>query len=227
MNTSINGPGKGARRVGLLGGSFNPAHAGHRHISLLALHHLRLDEVLWMVSPQNPLKEESGMAPLAERLKTARAVAGHGRIRVTDIERHLGTVYTVDTLRELKRRFPGVRFVWIMGADNLIEMPRWKDWRSIFRMVAIAVFARRPYSLRAWSCSAARLFARFRIQEARAGDLARKPPPAWVFLHLRLHAASATHIRTRRAHEDSARANENLLGRVDHTPKNQDSSGRG
>lgn len=185
------------RTVGLLGGSFNPAHAGHRHVGEAALKLLRLDEVWWLVSPQNPLKPVRGMAPLRQRLATARKMAAHPRIRVTAIEQDLGTRYTADTLDALRRRFPGVRFVWLMGADNLVQIPRWDRWESVFRGVAIAIFDRNPYSFRALAGKAARKYARHRVAERRAGILADMRPPAWAFLHTRLHSASATRIRAR------------------------------
>lgn len=185
------------RRVGLFGGSFNPAHDGHRHVSVTALRRLALDEVWWLVSPQNPLKPARGMAPLAARLAGARAVARHPRIRVTAIEAALGTRYTADTLDALARRFPNLRFVWLMGADNLAQMPRWQRWRRIFDTVPIAVFDRSPYSYKALAGTAARRFAHRRLPERQAGVLAETQPPAWVFLHTRLHPASATVIRSR------------------------------
>jgi len=183
------------RRIGLLGGSFNPAHAGHRHISLMALRRLRLDEVWWLVSPQNPLKPVAGMAPLAERVAGARTVAAHPGIRVTGIEKALGTRYTADTLPALTRRFPLARFVWLMGADNLVEIPRWNRWRRIFATVPVAILARSSYSHRALAGQAARRFAHDRIPTPQAGRLAELDPPAWVFLHGRRHPASATLIR--------------------------------
>jgi nicotinate-nucleotide adenylyltransferase len=182
-------------RVGLLGGSFNPAHDGHRHVALEALKLLRLDEVWLLVSPQNPLKPVAGMAPLAERLASTRAVAKHPRIRPTAIETSLGTRYTADTLAALKTRFPQVRFVWLMGADNLVQVARWDRWLRIFRTVPVAVLSRSPYCHRALASQAARRLARFRT--AGAG-LADRTPPAWAFLHARLHPASATAIRARR-----------------------------
>lgn len=185
-------------RVGLLGGSFNPAHAGHLHVSRLALERLRLDQVWWLVSPQNPLKAEAGMATLDERLAIARQVAADPRIRVDALEIELGTRYTADTLDALKARFPALRFVWLMGADILAELPRWKRWRHVFRAVPIAVFARPTYSLRARSGRAARRFAAARQPASRAPDLAAMRPPAWVFLRIPLHGASASRIRARR-----------------------------
>lgn len=187
----------GRHRVGLLGGSFNPAHEGHRHISRMALDRLGLDEVWWLVAPQNPLKPADEMAPLKERLEGARVWAEGSRMRVTDIERELGTQFTADTLKALKKRFPGHRFVWLMGADNLIEIPRWRDWTAIFRTVPVAVFARPSYSSRALTSKAARRFARHRVRKNRAADLAERRPPAWVFLDIPLSAQSATGIRAR------------------------------
>jgi nicotinate-nucleotide adenylyltransferase len=189
----------GARRIGLLGGSFNPAHEGHRYISLLALKRLRLDEVWWVLTPQNPLKSARDTAPFEDRLKAAKRVARHPRIRVTDIERRLGTSHTADTLALLVRRCPKCRFVWLMGADNLVQVSEWKDWRRIFRLVPIAVFSRPPYSKIALVARAARVFAENRVAESRARSIPTMSPPAWVFLHTRPHAGSATRIRARRA----------------------------
>ena len=188
-------------RVGLLGGSFNPAHDGHRTISTLALKHLGLHQVWWLVSPQNPLKPSGDMAPLAERLAGARRAAAHPRILPTDIEQHLGTRYTADTLISLADRFPETRFVWLMGADNLLQIPRWQHWHAIFETTPVAVFARHPYSLRAVGGLAAHRYRRRRIDRQGARLLADRPAPAWVmFMHPR-HPESATRIRTRRARQ--------------------------
>lgn len=189
------------RRIGLLGGSFNPAHDGHRHISLIALHRLGLDEVWWLVSPQNPLKPTKGMASLPRRMASAQAVARHPRIRVSDIEQRLGTRFTVDTVQALKRRYPDVAFVWLIGADNLSQMPAWKSWQTLFRLVPVAVFARPTYSLKALAGQAARRFAANRLSERQARRLAQHQPPAWVFLRIRLHPASATAIRAAAGNE--------------------------
>ena len=185
-------------RIGLLGGSFNPAHEGHLHLSLIALSRLRLDQVWWLVSPQNPLKPEAGMAPFEDRIAGAGAVARHPRIRVSDIETKFGTRYTVDTLRELRQRFTRHRFVWVMGADNLIQLPRWRHWTAIFELAPVAVFARPTYSGRALSGAAAQRFRRYRLPDRAAARLASAKPPAWVFLHTPLHPASATAIRAAR-----------------------------
>jgi len=184
------------RRIGLLGGSFNPAHAGHLYISRLALKQLALDEVWWLVSPQNPLKPVAGMAPFADRLAGARAAAADRRITVTGIEQRLGTRYTADTLRKLTQRYGDARFVWLIGADNLVQLPKWQEWWCIFQMVPIAVFARVTYDSRALTGQAALRFARYRIPQRAAGRLAALKPPAWVFLVNRRHPASATRIRS-------------------------------
>jgi len=183
-------------RVGILGGSFNPAHDGHRFISLLALKSLRLDLVWWLVSPLNPLKSASDMADLGERARAARAVVRHDpRIIVTTLESDFGTRYTVDTLRALKAGHPRTRFVWLMGADNLSGFSRWRNWERIFRTMPIAVFRRPTYSLAASRAKAARRFARRRIDAREAGSLAARKSPAWVFLRNPTHPASATAIR--------------------------------
>ena len=183
------------RAIGLLGGSFNPAHEGHRHISVTAMKRLGLDEIWWLVSPQNPLKPVRGMAPFAQRLAGARAAARHFRIKVTDIESRLASTYTAETLTRLARRLPRLKFVWLMGADNLAQIDRWKDWPYIFRLVLIAVFARPTYSLRALAGKAARRFARFRLAEAAARSLVRNEAPRWVFLTGPQSPLSATAIR--------------------------------
>ena len=185
-------------RVGLLGGSFNPAHGGHLRISVEALRRLGLDRVWWLVSPQNPLKATADMAPFAERLASARdAAARHPRIVASDLERRLGTRYTVDTLERLTRR-RDARFVWLIGADNLAQLPRWRRWPRIMRSVPVAVFDREPYVYRALAGKAARRFARFRRPQSAARGLALADPPAWALLRLRRHPASATEIRRRR-----------------------------
>ena len=179
--------------IGILGGSFNPAHEGHVHISDAALRHLRLDQLWWLVSPQNPLKAKDGMAGQDQRIEAARAILGDPRIRVTGMESDWGTRYTADTLRHLRRRFPNCRFIWIMGADNLQQIARWDRWTSIFRAVEVAVFDRSPYSREALASKAAQRFSRWRLPAA--GRLAMTPPPAWVFMHIKRHPASATAIR--------------------------------
>jgi nicotinate-nucleotide adenylyltransferase len=190
------GPSFAGARVGLLGGSFNPAHEGHLAISRYALKRLGLDQIWWLVSPQNPLKPARGMAPLAQRLAAAKKIAhAHPRIAVTAIEARLGTRYTVDTLKALRRRFPKARFVWLMGADNFGQMPRWRDWPAIFRLVPIAVLRRPAYAAGHGTGKAARRFARHWRQGGEGKGLARAVPPVWLVLHNPQNALSATEIR--------------------------------
>jgi len=188
--------GRPPRRIGLLGGSFNPAHGGHLHITLLALRCLGLDEVWWLVSPQNPLKPVKGMAPFAKRLAGAAAFAkAYPRIKTTAIEAALGTRYTADTVTALERRFAHTRFVWLMGADNLAQLPRWQRWVELMERVPIAVFDRPQTSLRALAGKAARRFAHARVCGDAARRLVEMEPPAWAFFHTRLDPRSATEIR--------------------------------
>jgi nicotinate-nucleotide adenylyltransferase len=163
------------------------------------LQRLGLDEVWWLVSPQNPLKPGAGMASFADRLGQAAAMAaGERRIVVSDIEAGLGSTYTADTLKALRRRFPHARFVWLMGGDNLAQLPYWKQWQDIFRTVPIAVFARPGASSKALAGMPAQRFARWRIPPLSARRLASMLPPAWVFFHTRLDPRSATGIRGER-----------------------------
>jgi nicotinate-nucleotide adenylyltransferase len=170
-------------RIGLYGGSFNPAHAGHRHVSLLALNELGLDRVWWLVTPGNPLKDQGELAPTVERVAQARRVAAHSRIDVTAFEEKIGARYTIDTLAFLKRRFPGVRFVWIMGADNLSSFHRWRGWRTIAQLMPIAVIDRPGWTLKATRSRAAAALGSYRVGEDARTALANLPPPAWLFLH--------------------------------------------
>lgn len=183
------------KRIGLLGGSFNPAHRGHRRISLGAIRALGLDEVWWLVSPGNPLKPTAGMAPLAARLASARAMARNAPIRATAIEARLGTRYTVDTVRALQRRYPHVRFVWLMGADNLAQFHRWRDWREIARAVPIAVVARPSYMGVALAGPAMAWLRRFRRRPEQARRWTMWRLPALVLLRFRLDPSSATSLR--------------------------------
>ena len=182
-------------RIGLLGGSFNPAHGGHRRISLFALDTLGLDEVWWLVSPGNPLKAGAGMAPLAKRLRSARAMARRAPIRVTAIEQALGTRYTVDTLRSLRRRYPRHRFVWLMGSDNLAQLHRWRDWRTIARTMPIAVIARPGYDAAAIASPAMAWLRRFRVPLASFPDRGNWSAPALVIARFDPDSRSATAIR--------------------------------
>jgi nicotinate-nucleotide adenylyltransferase len=169
-------------RVGLLGGSFNPPHAAHRAISLFALKRLKLDRVWWLVTPGNPLKDHDGLRDLDARAEAARTMAGDPRIDVSCLESVIRTRYTVDTISYLRRRASGLRFVWIMGADNLAQFHRWQNWRRIASEVPIAVIDRPPQSFRALAAPAAQALARYRLPENQAGLLADQHTPAWVFL---------------------------------------------
>jgi len=178
-------------RVGLLGGSFNPPHAAHRAISLFAIKRLKLDRVWWLLSPGNPLKEHNSLRALAERAQAAKDVAEDPRIDISCLEAVIGTRYTVDTITHLRRRVSGVRFVWIMGADNLAQFHRWKDWRRIAAEVPIAVIDRPPQSFRALAAPAAQALARYRLPENEATSLPDQRAPAWVFLSgLKLNLSS-------------------------------------
>ncbi|MFH6782915.1 MULTISPECIES: nicotinate-nucleotide adenylyltransferase [Methylobacterium] len=182
-------------RVGLYGGSFNPAHAGHRHVSRLALRRLALDRVWWLVSPGNPLKDRSGLPDAAARAAAARNVAANPRIAVTDFEAGLGVRYTVETLHWLTVRHPDIRFVWIMGADSLASFHRWRGWREIAARMPVAVIDRPGYTLKAMASPAARALAASRIDESAAATLADRAPPAWVFLHGPRNSLSSTALR--------------------------------
>lgn len=193
-------------RVGILGGSFNPAHEGHLEIALIALKRLALDEVWFLVSPGNPLKAGNGMAPLAARAESVRRVVGlHPNLRVVTIETALATRYTADTLGALMRRFRRTRFVWLMGADNLVQIPAWARWTWIFHAVPVAVFARPGYSVRALAGKAARRFSKARRSGADIRSLPSETAPAWVFFHTRLNPASASSIRDAQARIKSKR----------------------
>lgn len=183
------------RRIGLLGGSFNPAHEGHLHLTLTSLKSLRLSEAWWLVSPQNPLKSTSCMAEYQDRFASAERLARHPRIKVSGIERALGTRYSIDTVKALKQRYPRVRFVWLMGADNLANFHRWRRWREMLREIPIVVFDRAPFSHTALRAKAPLSFAKFRLPEGRIEAVFRRRPPAWGFVYMRKHAASSTFIR--------------------------------
>lgn len=187
------------RTVGLLGGSFNPAHEGHRHISLYALKYLGLDAVWWMVSPQNPLKSTRDMAPQSERMMSGiKASRGHPAIVVTDIERALHTRYTADTLEALKKLFPHTRFVWLMGTDNLRQIHHWQEWQKIFDLVPVAVLDRPPRGNSLKSCPAFERFRNALKPQEQAKTLKTSKTPAWTILHIPLNTQSATQIRERR-----------------------------
>jgi len=191
----LNGLGTGIR-TGLLGGSFNPAHAGHRAISRFAIAALGLDELWWLVSPGNPLKADAAdMAPLAARLASAQAAARRAPIRATAIEADLGTRYTVDTLAALRRRYPQRRFIWIMGADNLANFHQWHRWRDVARQMPIAVIARPGYDRPARAAPAMGWFGRFVRPRNQALYWTRWSTPALVCLRFRPDPHSATALR--------------------------------
>lgn len=181
--------------TGLLGGSFNPAHGGHRDISLFSIEALGLDELWWMVSPGNPLKPKKGMAPLSARLASAQKTARRSRIKPTAIESELGTRYTVDTLKALIKRYPNRRFIWLMGADNLAQFHQWKDWRDIARLMPIAVIARPGYDDNARAAVAMGWFGRYVRPSSQRNQWTHWRPPALVFLRFRPDPRSATQLR--------------------------------
>lgn len=182
--------------IGLLGGSFDPAHEGHVHITREALKRFGVDRVWWLVSPGNPLKEH-GPAPLAKRLDRAHCIMSHPRVVVTDIEAQLGTRFTAETLRALCRMYPGVRFVWLMGADNLALFHRWQNWREIASLVAIGVIARPGDRISARMSPAARFLKQDRIAGRASYLLARAVPPAWCFVNVPMSTQSSSVIRAR------------------------------
>ena len=169
-------------RIGLLGGSFNPPHEAHRAISLFAIKRLKLDRVWWLVTPGNPLKSKDSLHDLDARMQAAREMADDPRIDVSCLEAVIGIRYTFDTISYLRRRASGLRFVWIMGADNLAQFHRWQNWRRIASEVPIAVIDRPPQSFRALAAPAAQALARYRLPENQAARLADQHAPAWVFL---------------------------------------------
>jgi nicotinate-nucleotide adenylyltransferase len=185
-------------RIGLFGGTFDPPHEAHLAATLLALKRLRLDRVWWLVTPGNPLKDTRNLAPLTERLAAARALTRHPRIDVSGIEAVINTRYTYDTIAWLINRCPGVRFVWIMGADNLRSFHRWQNWRGIASIVPIVVVDRLGPSLYAAASPAGQALAKFRIPETIAESLPSRRPPAWAFLHGLKSPLSSTALRAKR-----------------------------
>lgn len=181
--------------IGLFGGSFDPPHAGHVHLTREALKRLRLDQVWWIVSPQNPIKPNPP-APLAQRLAAARAIMRHPRVRISALEERFGTRATSDTLAALRRAYPRLRFVWLMGADNLAGFHRWDRWPEIMAQVPVAVFARPGQRLPALTSKAARRFAFARVQARRAAQLGKTNAPAWVYLDMPMRNESSTIFRS-------------------------------
>lgn len=183
------------KKIGLLGGSFNPAHEGHRHISLIAMQKLNLDAVWWMITPQNPLKSDHETQPLKERIKSAEAAAQYPHIYPTGIEAKLKTKYTSDTLPKLKSYFPKTHFVWIMGMDNLHNIHEWEKWQEIFYTMPIAVMSRPPHDDHLQSAPATQTFKKHQIPEHKAQDLLTSPLPSWCILTHPLNHQSSTNIR--------------------------------
>lgn len=190
-------------RVGLFGGSFNPAHDGHAHVAETALTRLGLDRVVWLVSPQNPLKDARETAPLATRMASAHRWARGPAMIVSDFETRAGTSWTVDTLRALQARHPGVRFVWLMGSDNLETFDAWRGWTDIMRMMPMAVIARPGSLLESRSAPAARRFAFARVPAAQARLLPRMAAPAWTYLAAPLNPRSSTALRASMGHDSN------------------------
>ncbi len=182
------------RVIGLLGGSFDPAHEGHAHITREALKRFGLDEVWWLVSPGNPLKEH-GPAPLEERLAKAREVMAHPRVRISDFEARAGTLYTAETLRALMRSFPAARFVWLMGADNLVQLDQWQDWHWIMESVPVGVLARPGQRVAARGAKAADIYRGFQIPARASHLLGRAAAPAWCFVNVPMRRVSSSQIR--------------------------------
>jgi len=179
--------------VGLLGGSFNPAHEGHLHISLYALNKLKLDEVWWLVSPHNPLKNKNSLADYDERLKSAQQMGKHPRITVSDFEQEHNLTYTYETIRALMKKHPHIQFVWLMGADNLAQFHRWQRWQWLARNIPIVVFDRAPYSHSSKSSKTYLYLQRFLMKDNEI--LTGKQAPALKFVHMKLDTHSSTAIR--------------------------------
>lgn len=180
--------------VGLLGGSFDPPHEGHAHITREALKRFNLDQVWWLVSPGNPLKEH-GPAPMEQRLKAAKKVIAQPKVKITDLESHLGSPYTAQTVQHLKRLYPGVQFVWLMGADNLVQFHRWQNWQSIIEAVPVAVLARAGKRLGARRSVTARTYRKFRLTGRKARLLGKSMAPAWAYQNVPLVNLSSSDIR--------------------------------
>lgn len=186
--------GDGAK-IGLFGGSFNPPHEGHLNLCDLALKRLELDQIWWLVTPGNPLKDVSQLAPLETRLALCKAMIPHPKIKVTAFEASYKVRYTADTLRIVKQKRPRNDFVWLMGADNLADFHRWQDWREIANMMPFAVIDRPGSTLSYHSALASIALSKYRVDEADAGLLSHMKPPAWTFLHGPRSSLSSTQLR--------------------------------
>ena len=183
------------QRIGLLGGSFDPAHAGHEQMTRVALARFGLDRVWWLVSPGNPLKTE-GPAPLLMRMERARRLMRHPRVQITDIEARIGTRMTADTISVLQQLYRGVHFVWLMGSDNLVQLDQWDRWRDIAGRVPMGIVARPGTRLTGRNARAARILGpAARLPESRAQGLALYKPPAWVLINMPMTSLSSTAIR--------------------------------
>ena len=180
--------------IGLLGGSFDPAHDGHVHITKAALERFGLDRVWWLVSPGNPLKKQ-GPAPMVDRMIAAREVMDHPSVEITDIEADLGTRYTAQTIAALQDRYFGVRFVWLMGADNLAQFHQWQDWQEIMARVPVGVLARPGDRIAARMSKAARLYRADRLIGRSSFMLGHSQAPKWSFVNLPMSKTSSTAIR--------------------------------
>ncbi len=190
-------PARAGQVIGLLGGSFDPPHAGHVHISLEALKRFRLDRLWWLVSPGNPLKR-NGPAPLEQRMQAARQIMQHPRIEISDFEARAGTRYTAETLAALQAACPGVRFVWLMGADNLAQFHRWQNWRQIIESVPVGVLARPGDRISARTSPAAKIYQQARLPGRQSRLLGRADAPAWCFVNVAMNDISSTMLRNRK-----------------------------
>lgn len=180
--------------VGLLGGSFDPPHAGHVHISREAMRRFGLDQVWWLVTPGNPLKSR-GPAPLAERMHACHAILKHPRMAASDFEAQAGTRYTAESLAALQEARPGVRFVWLMGADNLAQFDQWKGWERILQRVPVGILARPGQRISARMSKAARVYAPYRVPGRASTVLGRSEAPAWCFVNVPMLHISSTELR--------------------------------
>jgi len=184
------------QRIGLLGGSFDPAHTGHAHITREALRRFGLDAVWWLVTPGNPLKAH-GPAPLAQRMAQARQVMRHPRVKICDIERHLQARFTADTLRHMQRLYPGVHFLWLMGADNLAQLHRWQNWQDIVQRVPLGVLARPGQQISGQVSKAAQVYSHARLSGNAAKLLARRGAPGWCFVNVPMRDISSSDLRAK------------------------------
>lgn len=183
-------------KIGLFGGTFDPPHDGHLHVAETALKRLGLDQVWWLVTPGNPLKDRAGMSKFKKRLKESRTFARHPKIIVTGLEAGLGSAYSANTISFILNRYPETHFVWVMGADNLENFHHWQQWREIMRSLPVAIADRPGFRHKALSAVAAICFARYRVDEADAAGLWRYRAPAWTLLTLQLSSLSSTELRT-------------------------------